>query len=193
MEAARQGWAGLEVPRAPAGVLVAALLAAAFITLGSLAADASDAAAGEAAAATRGAAAHERSPADRAGLPRGAATGARVVYSLAQQRVWLVGPDGRVRRRFDVTPGGTPAPLGVYQVFARRAQGVGADGVQVEHAVFFAKVDGSNVGFSAPMRDTAATRDPDPAKLGTAIREQRADGRALWVFATLGRTVDVVT
>lgn len=185
-----------DLPRVPAGALVAGLLSAAFLTLGVLASAASDAAPEEAAAATRGGggagSAHGLTASQRDGLPENSGTGARVVYSVAQQRVWLVGADGRVRRRYEVTSGGTPAPSGSHTVFARRAHGTGGDGRQVEHAVFFAQADGTNVGFSAPVRPLPPGRLSAPARLGAAIRESRADGEALWLFATIGRTVEVI-
>jgi hypothetical protein len=184
-----------DLPHVPSGALVAGLLSAAFLTLGVLASAASDAAPEEAAAATRGGAAgsaHELTAVQRDGLPQSSGTGARIVYSVAQQRVWLVGADGRVRRRYQVTSGGTPAPGGTHTVFARRAHGTGGDGRQVEHAVFFAQTDGANVGFSAPVRPLPPGRLSAPARLGAAIRESRADGQALWLFATIGRTVEVI-
>ncbi|MEE4541810.1 hypothetical protein V2S66_07475 [Streptomyces sp. V4-01] len=184
-----------ELPRVPPGALVAALLTAAFITLGALASDASDAAPEEAAAATRGGVArtaHGLTAARQNGLPPRSGSGARVVYSVARRQVWLVGPDERVRRRYQVTPGGTPPPGGTHTVFARRALGVGGDGRRVEHAVFFAQLGDTNVGFSAPVEPLPAGRLAERAKLGAAIRESRADGQALWLFATIGRTVEVI-
>jgi hypothetical protein len=184
-----------DLPRVPAGVLVAGLLTTAFIALGALASAASDAAPEEAAAATRAGgagAAHGRGAARQDSLPADSGLGARVVYSLSQHKVWLVGADERVRRRYEVTSGAVAPPNGTHKVFARRSHGRGGDGREVEHAVFFAQVDNANVGFSAPVKPAPSTHPADPVKLGAAIREDRADGEALWLFATIGRTVEVI-
>ena len=49
------------------------------------------------------------------------------------------------------------------------------------------------VGFSAAVDgSTAPAPAPDPTVRTGGIREARADGDAMWTFATIGRTVVVV-
>ncbi|MGW1157223.1 hypothetical protein ACWD48_03085 [Streptomyces sp. NPDC002519] len=124
-----------------------------------------------------------------AALPGGSGTGERVVYALGADRVWLVGPDNKVQRTFPVTPGTVDPLPGTYQVTSRTAAGTGSDGTAVEHIVRFT----SNpvvIGFSAAV--DGATAKPDPSKKLGGIREARADGTAMWEFATTGEKIVVV-
>ncbi|HEY5834752.1 hypothetical protein [Streptomyces sp.] len=121
--------------------------------------------------------------------PARSGTGERVVYSIARQRVWLVGPEERVRRTFPVVAGDVAPSVGTHRVYARRATGTGGDGAPVEHVVLFAVTGGANIGFSAAT--DSAPRD-EPAGPTAAIRERRSDAAALWVQATIGSTVEVV-
>jgi hypothetical protein len=132
-------------------------------------------------------------PAERPGprgLPHRSGSGERVVYSLEQDRVWLVGPRDRVRRVFRVVPGAVDPAPGRYAVTSRSLRGVGADGAPIEHVVRFANVEGVVIGFSAPRGGTSVAGSPAPGTGG--IREARPDGQALWDFAVLGARVIVV-
>lgn len=135
---------------------------------------------------------------DPAALPAASGTGARVVYSLDDDRVWLVGPGDEVTRTFKVTPGNVDPAPGVYAVSSRSNLITGTDGIPVEHVVRFASdVDGVAIGFSAAVRDAAPGPDATPfADTGTmrtgGIRESRADGDAMWTFAMIGAQVVVV-
>ncbi|AYC39158.1 hypothetical protein ACFYZI_01535 [Streptomyces griseorubiginosus] len=137
---------------------------------------------------------------DPAALPAASGTGARVVYSLDSDRVWLVGPGDAVTRTFKVTPGNVDPAPGVYAVSSRSNLITGTDGIPVEHVVRFASdVDGVAIGFSAAVRDAAPGPDATPlADTGTGtvrtggIRESRADGDAMWTFAMIGAQVVVV-
>ena len=127
---------------------------------------------------------------DLAALPAGSGTGVRVVYSVGGKRVWLVGEGDTVKRTFRVTPGSVnPAP-GVYTVTSRSNTVTGSDGTPVEHVVRFTTVESITIGFSAAVNGT--TPPPDPAVKTGGIRESRADGNAMWEFATIGRTVAVI-
>ncbi|MFD0316773.1 hypothetical protein [Streptomyces flavalbus] len=123
-------------------------------------------------------------------LPAHSGTGERVVYSLDDDRVWLVEDDGRVRRTFRVAPGTVDPAPGPYTVSSRSGRITGSDGVPVEHVVRFATVDGVTVGFSAAV--PGATPAPGVSTRTGGIRETRADGDAMWEFATVGRRVIVV-
>ncbi|MEU6812469.1 hypothetical protein ABZ920_26535 [Streptomyces sp. NPDC046831] len=123
-------------------------------------------------------------------LPGGSGTGERVVYSVDDDRVWLVGPGNRVENTFKVMPGSVDPLPGTYAVTSRAGAVTGTDGVPVEHVVRFATVDDTVIGFSAAVDGTTPT--PDPAVRTGGIRESRADGEAMWMFATIGQKVVVI-
>ncbi|GAA3202084.1 hypothetical protein GCM10010451_60770 [Streptomyces virens] len=125
-----------------------------------------------------------------AALPTSSGRGTRVVYSLADDRVWLVEDGGKVRRTFGVSPSTVDPAPGTYRVTSRSGSVTGSDGVPVEHVVRFANVDGTVIGFSAAVDGSAP--ELDPAERTGGIRETRADGAAMWKFATIGRKVVVV-
>ncbi|GGX32055.1 hypothetical protein GCM10010297_61980 [Streptomyces malachitofuscus] len=125
-----------------------------------------------------------------AALPARSGTGKRVVYSLDADRVWLVDEGGQVRRSFGVSPSTVDPAPGSYQVTSRSGEVTGSDGVPVEHVVRFASVEGTAIGFSAALDGSAPVLDPGERTGG--IRETRADGAAMWKFATIGRTIVVV-
>lgn len=174
---------------------VTALTAAALATVGFLAYQASASApTGTHTGDTPAVAAASKAPRDVRhpdALPPNSGTGNRVVYSLDGNRVWLVGPGDKAFRTFEVAPGNIhPAP-GTYTVTSRSGSVTGTDGAPIEHVVRFAGVDGVAVGFSAAVDDA-----PAPASTGTVrtggIRESRADGDAMWDFATIGARVVVI-
>lgn len=122
--------------------------------------------------------------------PRGSGEGLRVVYALDGDRVWLVEKNGTVGRAFTVSPSTTDPEPGTYHVTSRSRATIGSDGVPVEHVVRFATRDGTAIGFSAALDGSAPDLDPEVPTGG--IRESRADGEAMWRFATVGREVVVV-
>ncbi|GGY74773.1 hypothetical protein [Streptomyces nitrosporeus] len=127
---------------------------------------------------------------DPLAVPEDSGSGERVVYALADRRVWLV--DGREKslRTFTVMPSAvSPAP-GAYQVTSRSGSITGSDGVPIEHVVRFASVDGVSVGFSAAQ--DGSMESPDPTKKTGGVRMKVADGNAVWTFATVGVPVVVV-
>ncbi|MER5433968.1 hypothetical protein [Streptomyces sp. NPDC002588] len=125
-----------------------------------------------------------------AALPGRSGSGRRVVYSVDDDRVWLVGMDGQVRRTFPVTPGRVDPLPGTYSVTSRSGRITGTDGTPVEHVVRFTTVGGVTIGFSAAVKDVTP---PSGAPVRTGgIRESRADGNAMWDFATIGQQVVVI-
>ncbi|MFJ5998193.1 hypothetical protein [Streptomyces sp. NPDC092370] len=176
--------------------IVAGLTAAALATVGYLAHQAAEtvpAGLGRSAqaGATPAAGASKAPRKDPAALPDGSGKGARVVYSLRDDRVWLVAGDGTVSRTFKVEPSAVDPAPGSYSVTSRSNAVTGSDGVPVEHVVRFAAVNGVVIGFSAAVGGPTAPA-PDPKARTGGIRESRADGNAMWTFATIGRTVVVV-
>ncbi|MFB9461593.1 hypothetical protein [Streptomyces cinereospinus] len=123
-------------------------------------------------------------------LPGGSGTGERVVYSLDDDRVWLVGPRNTVQRTFRVMPSAVDPAPGTYAVMSRSGATTGSDGIPVEHVVRFTSVDGVVIGFSAATDSSAAP--PDPAVRTGGIRQTREDGDAMWQFATIGQKVVVI-
>ncbi|MGW6708483.1 hypothetical protein ACWGDE_26810 [Streptomyces sp. NPDC054956] len=123
-------------------------------------------------------------------VPAGSGTGVRVVYSVGAKRVWLVGAEGQEPKSFAVVPSTVhPAP-GRYTVGSRAATVTGSDGVPIEHVVRFASPEGVVVGFSARVDNQLPA--PDPNKKTGGVRMTRADGDAMWAFATIGSKVVVV-
>ncbi len=139
------------------------------------------------------AAAASKAPRDKehpAALPAGSGKGERVVYSVDDDRVWLVGAGGKVKRTFEVDPGTVDPAPGVYAVTSRSNKVTGTDGVPVEHVVRFTSVGGVAIGFSAAVDKTAPA--PGTTARTGGIRETRSDGDAMWDFATIGHKVVVI-
>ncbi|MEU2747970.1 hypothetical protein ABZ613_17060 [Streptomyces collinus] len=180
--------------------IVAGLTAAALATVGYLAHEAAEtlpAGLGRAAQAgavpAAGTSKAPRAKGDPTALPPESGKGARVVYSLRGDRVWLVTGDGAVSRTFEVEPSAVDPAPGSYSVTSRSNAVTGSDGVPVEHVVRFASVDGVVIGFSAAVNESATPAPAPGPKVRTGgIRESRADGDAMWTFATIGRRVVVV-
>ncbi|MFF3739648.1 hypothetical protein [Streptomyces sp. NPDC002566] len=172
--------------------IVAGLTAAALTTVGFLALRASATAPAGPAEPRAQAAAAEAAPGRTRSLalPASSGVGERVVYALDDDRVWLVGPDGRVERTFAVSPGTVDPVPGSYAVTSRSSTATGTDGVPVEHVVRFTDVGDVVVGFSATTDGSMPVPDPETRTGG--IREAPADGEAMWRFATIGQRIVVV-
>ncbi|MFE5482156.1 hypothetical protein [Streptomyces sp. NPDC056527] len=127
---------------------------------------------------------------DPLAVPANSGKGARVVYALAERRVWLVDAKGQATHTFSVMPSTvSPAP-GSYTVSSRSGAVTGSDGMRIEHVVRFATVQDVSVGFSAAVDGSLPT--PDPERKTGGIRMKRADGDAMWTFAAIGAKVVVV-
>jgi hypothetical protein len=176
--------------------IVTGLTAAALVTIGVLAHQASVGAPddlGRTRATSSPAPGPAKAPRDRRhpdALPAMSGRGERVVYSVDDDRVWLVGPGNTVRRTFEVTPSTVDPTPGTYTVTSRSNRVTGSDGIPVEHVVRFAGAQGVAIGFSAAVDGSTAAPDQDRPTGG--IRTSRADGNAVWTFATIGRPVVVV-
>ncbi|MEV5878617.1 hypothetical protein AB0L75_31200 [Streptomyces sp. NPDC052101] len=125
-------------------------------------------------------------------LPSGSGTGERVVYSVDDNRVWLVDRGNQVQRTYKVNPGSVDPYPGMYWVTSRSNAIIGTDGTPIEHVVRFTEVDGLAVGFSAAVSSGAPRTEADPTVRTGGIRESRADGDAMWDFATIGVRVLVI-
>ncbi|WP_053665191.1 hypothetical protein [Streptomyces sp. MMG1121] len=135
-----------------------------------------------------------KAPRDRrhpTALPSDSGAGERVVYSLDDDRVWLVDHPYGVVRTFMVTPGTIDPLPGTYWVTSRSSAITGTDGAPIEHVVRFASADGLAIGFSAAV-GAAAQAPADPNMRTGGIRENRVDGEEMWKFATIGVKVVVI-
>ena len=131
-------------------------------------------------------------------LPTDSGAGRRVVFSEGQQRVWLIGTDGAVRRTYLVS-GSLSDNLdpGTYQVYSRSLNAIGIDDSgTMKYFVRFTQGDtGAAIGFhDIPVNDGERVQTVD--ELGTptshgCIRQRTADAKAMWEFAQLGATVVV--
>ncbi|KDQ69018.1 L,D-transpeptidase [Streptomyces sp. SID4912] len=128
---------------------------------------------------------------DPLAVPDDSDTGARVVYALADRRVWIVDDQEKALRTFPVMPSAVSPEPGVYEVTSRTGAIKGSDGVPIEHVVLFENIDGVAVGFSAAQ--DGSMEAPDPTLKTGGVRMKRPDGNALWTFATLGVKVVVVS
>ncbi|WP_405691888.1 hypothetical protein [Streptomyces sp. NBC_00057] len=136
---------------------------------------------------------HEKPKAKKppAALPAVSGSGKRVVYALEDRQVWLVDAAGDVTRTFEVMPSALNPRPGTYQVGTRSGPATeGSDGVMIEHVVRFAMADGVAVGFSAAL--DGSMESPDPSLKTGGVRMSRADGDAMWEFATVRTKVVVV-
>ncbi|MFI7099950.1 hypothetical protein ACIBK8_11380 [Streptomyces sp. NPDC050161] len=125
-----------------------------------------------------------------AAVPAASGKGRRVVYSLGDKRVWLVGADGKATRTYKVAPSSVSPPMGTYAVTSRSVSVTGSDGIAIEHVVLFTSVNGVVIGFSAAV--DGSTPDPGASQKTGGIREARDDGAALWKFGLTGTKVVVV-
>ncbi|MFD7862721.1 hypothetical protein [Streptomyces sp. NPDC057682] len=127
---------------------------------------------------------------DPLAVPAASGAGTRVVYALHDRRVWLVDAHNKATRTFEVMPGTvSPAP-GTYRVGSRSGKVTGSDGVPIEHVVRFTSVDDVTIGFSAAQDGSMDA--PDPSVKAGGVRMARADGDAVWTFATVNAKVVVV-
>ena len=132
-------------------------------------------------------------------LPANSGTGRRIVFAMADQRVWLVGDeDDDVERTYPVSGSLTDnLHPGTYSVYSKSEDAVGIDDSgTMKYMVRFAHGANAAIGFhDIPVLDGAKVQTVD--QLGTprshgCIRQLRADAKALWNFAPVGTTVVVV-
>ncbi len=131
-------------------------------------------------------------------LPADSGSGRRVVFSEEQQRVWLVGGQGTVRRTYLVSGSVTDnLDPGTYPVYSRSLNAIGIDDSgTMQYFVRFTQGDtGAAIGFhDIPVDDGSRVQTVD--QLGTptshgCIRQRTSDAQAMWEFAALGTTVVV--
>lgn len=130
--------------------------------------------------------------------PADSGSGRRIVYSVEQQRVWLVEANGHVSRSYLVSGRArTPSP-GTYRVFSKSRYTTSLNGAaRMEYMVRFAWGRTAAIGFhSIPVNSRGVPLQSD-AQLGTyqsagCVRQHWTDAQALWNWAPVGTTVVVV-
>ena len=131
-------------------------------------------------------------------VPRHSGHGRRVVFDMSEQRVWLVGASGTVRRTYLVSGSLTDnLRPGTYSVYSKSLHAWGIeDSGTMEYMVRFAHGANAAIGFhDIPVSN--GVRVQTRAQLGTpqshgCIRQWRPDAKALWRFAPVGTRVVVV-
>lgn len=131
-------------------------------------------------------------------LPEKSGQGRRVVFSITDQRVWLVSGNEKVRRSYLVSGSVTDnLQPGTYEVYSRSLHAIGVDDSgTMRYMVRFAHGEHAAIGFhDIPVDD--GHRLQTVAELGTpqshgCIRQRRVDARALWDFAPVGTQVVVL-
>ncbi|MEU6476148.1 hypothetical protein ABZ858_04525 [Streptomyces sp. NPDC047017] len=186
--------------RIPSWAWVSGLTVGAVVAVGVLAAQAdrgphpTAAVARPHASSPAGAPAHTPAPRHTAppAPPADSGTGHRIVYSLGLKRVWLMDERGMPSRTFPVWPGTVNPDPGAYAISQRQPDPVkGSDGVRIEHILYFAGKSGVFIAFSNAVDGSSPPPVASGIKTG-GVRTGKADGTALWDFATKGTRVVVV-
>lgn len=134
---------------------------------------------------------------DASSIPANSGSGRRVVYSVSQQRVWLVNEDGSLHGTWLVSGrAGEPNP-GNYSVFSRsrhaRAQ---RPGITMEYMVRFVRTAGLPIGFHSIPVNRRGAQIQTVQQLGTyqslgCVRQRYEDAVVMWEFAQIGTPVIV--
>ncbi len=134
-------------------------------------------------------------------LPANSGTGRRIVFAMADQRVWLVDPEAGqdVVRRTYLVSGSVTDNLkpGTYSVYSKSVDAVGIDDSgTMKYMVRFAHGPNAAIGFH-DIPELRGDKVQTRAQLGTpqshgCIRQWRPDAQALWNFAPVGTEVVVV-
>lgn len=124
-------------------------------------------------------------------VPADSGTGRRIVYALAQKRVWLVDESDKPIRTFPVWPGTVAPDPDSYAISQRVPATTGSDGVEIENIMYFAGKSGVFIAFSNAVDGSSPPPAASGAKTG-GIRMGKEDGDALWTFGEQGTRVVVV-
>jgi lipoprotein-anchoring transpeptidase ErfK/SrfK len=133
-------------------------------------------------------------------VPAGSGAGRRVVYSIGQQRVWLITGDGTVASTYPVSGRLSQPGPGSYRVYSRSRHARSAvSAATMEYMVRFAHGarTGAPIGFHDIPRRLDGSYEQSVADLGKplsagCIRQSSGDARRLWEFAPVGTAVVVV-
>lgn len=130
-------------------------------------------------------------------VPAASGSGRRIVYSLHEQRIWLVEADGSVAKSHLVSGRPSYPSPGTYSVYSRSRHSRSGS-VTFEHMVRFARAsNGLAIGFhSIPVRPSGTPIQTEQ-QLGQAIgrgcvRQAPSDAAFVWDWAPIGTSVAVV-
>lgn len=130
-------------------------------------------------------------------VPAASGSGRRIVYSLPQQRIWLVEADGTVAKSHLVSGRPSYPHPGTYGVYSRSRHSRSGS-VTFEYMVRFARAsNGLAIGFHAiPVRPDGTPIQTEE-QLGQAVgrgcvRQAPADAAFVWDWAPIGTPVVVV-
>ena len=130
-------------------------------------------------------------------LPADSGQGRRIVYSVSEQRVWLVEANEQPSASWLVSGRrGIPKP-GTYHVFSRSRWSSASGGrVRMEYMVRFVKTKRLAIGFHAIPVDRNGRPIQSEDELGQprsrgCVRQRHADAEHLWNWAPDGTTVNV--
>jgi hypothetical protein len=130
-------------------------------------------------------------------LPPDSGSGRRIVYSLDQQRVWIVEAEERVSGSWLVSGRKSIPKPGDYAIFSRSRWTTSTDGeVRMEFMLRFARTSGAAIGFHAIPIDEEGRPVQSEEELGQprsrgCVRQARPDAEHLWNWAPDGTAVRV--
>jgi hypothetical protein len=129
-------------------------------------------------------------------LPPNSGTGRRIVYSNAQQRIWLVEANGLLSHTFLVSGRHGLPSVGVHHVFSKVASSP-SGGLTLPWTLRFAwSSSGNPIDIHGiPLRSDGTPIEPD-SLLGTpqshgCLRMNQADAKFVWDWSSFGTTVVV--
>jgi lipoprotein-anchoring transpeptidase ErfK/SrfK len=134
---------------------------------------------------------------DHPPLPESSGSGRRIVYSVSDQRVWLVENGERVSRSYLVSGRSGMPKAGTYRIYSRSRHTQSPDGkVRMEFMLRFVKTTGDPIGFhSIPVdkrgRPIQSEDDLGKPKSKGCVRQARRDAEHLWHWAPDGTVVRV--
>ncbi len=138
-----------------------------------------------------------RSPPRNPPPPPASGTGRRVVYSITEQRVWLVATHGMVERSWPVSGHPSMPSPGTYRVFSQsRWTRSGSGSASMEYMTRFAHGPTLAIGFHSIPTDSRGRPLQSEAELGQyrsagCVRMAREAAAELYHWAPVGTTVVV--
>jgi hypothetical protein len=126
-------------------------------------------------------------------LPSDSGSGTRIVYSIAEKRLWIVS-GSTVEMTFETVPGTVNPSTGTYAVTNKENSVTGSDGTPVEYVVLFdeADVDGTATAFGFDTVAGITGMPSAPTGHTGGIRLAPSDAEAVWQFTSVGTKVVVV-
>jgi hypothetical protein len=128
-------------------------------------------------------------------LPADSGSGRRIVYSRAEQRVWIVEADEQVVGSWLVSGRKEIPRPGTYEIFSR-SRWASAGRVRMEFMLRFVHTRGDAIGFHAIPVDRNGRPIQSESELGQprshgCVRQPRSDAERLWNWAPDGTVVRV--